>query len=142
MLIFTRACYIRSLPHNLKLLLLSSENDSLTVRDKLLSYPREEKDAALYSAAGTGIYDPPGESRSRRYFSIYAQGRLTICFPTHCMLEGPESISMDWTPEPGPMRYQADSKWRISDGSCYSLELTEINAADAEIYIPEIRDHP
>lgn len=34
--------------------------------------------AELYGAAGKGLYDPPRLSRSPLYFSIYAQGGLTI----------------------------------------------------------------
>jgi hypothetical protein len=41
-------------------------------------------------------------------------------------------LSMDWTAE--DMRYQVDRKFTEVDGSLNSLELTEIQPQDAEVY--------
>lgn len=43
-------------------------------------------------------------------------------------------FSVDWTA--GNMRYQADRVFDVLDGSCRSLEVTEIGTEDAQTFLP------
>ncbi|CAN0168083.1 unnamed protein product, partial [Hapterophycus canaliculatus] len=88
----------------------------------------------LYGAAGKGLYDPSSLSRSPLYFSIYAEGGLTIRFPLRVEAGQAGVFSVDWTA--GATRFQADRVFEALDGSLIRLEVTEIGTEDAEIFLP------
>ena len=86
---------------------------------------------------GTGLYDPPPGDRAR-YCSLYCEGGLTLVCPYALPLEGDEAkgcISLDWTGS--EMRYQADRKFGVLDGSLNTFELTEIQSKDSANYPPD-----
>ncbi|CAM9432049.1 unnamed protein product [Ectocarpus sp. 12 AP-2014] len=106
------------------------------VREGLDRLPPEDadKEPELYGSAGKGLYDPPSLSRSPLYFSIYAEGGLTMRFPLQ-VEEGQGGVfSVDWTA--GSRRYQADRVFDVLDGSLRRLEVTEIGTQDAEVFLP------
>ncbi|CAM9321990.1 unnamed protein product [Discosporangium mesarthrocarpum] len=117
----------------------SSIHQVYIARERLGYLPVKDAhdEGLLYGAAGKGLYDPPPQSRSNLYFSVYAQGGLTIRFPLKVEDGHPGVISVDWSA--GPMRYQADRTFDALDGTCRTLEVTEIGTEDAEVYLPDER---
>ncbi|CAM9300575.1 unnamed protein product [Laminaria digitata] len=106
------------------------------VREGLDRLPLDdgETEPELYGFAGTGLYSAPPQSMDPLYFSIYAEGGLTIRFPMK-VFNGKDGVfSVDWTA--GNMRYQADRVFDLLDGSCRRLEVTEIGTEDAQTFLP------
>lgn len=105
-------------------------------------------DVVLFGAAGApnGLYDPPpvgSEEQASQYLLLDLEGGATLLMPyvmdqdptTH-----PESgwvTSLDWTP--GKFRYQLDRKVNGGEGilGLRTLELSEVQSADAETYRPK-----
>lgn len=92
----------------------------------------EEPD--IDGSPGRGLYDPP-PGEKLRYVSLYSEGGITLVFPSEVSADSEGVISLDWIA--GRMRYQIDRKFAKMDGSLSSLELTEIQKADAETYLPD-----
>jgi hypothetical protein len=130
---------------------------SFTVcRETLGMWPRAEnyKSAieqitqdALWGPRGAqgGLYDPPpvgSEAQASQYLLLDLEGRATVLLP-YLMDQDPAVhedsgwvTSLDWTP--GTQRYQLDRK--TSGGKALlglrTLELSEVQSADAETYRP------
>jgi len=103
------------------------------------------------SGAKGGLYDPPplgGDVQASRYMGLDLEGGASIFFP-HAMEQtinafGDDSqfkkygwvLSLDWTPS--GQRYQVDRKFWGGPKSkgLRSLELSEVQALDAETYRP------
>eukprot|EP00752_Nemacystus_decipiens_P007403 g6621.t1 len=102
------------------------------VREGLDRLPPEDAamEPELYGTAGKGLYDPSPLSRSPLYFSIYAEGGLTLRFPLEVEAGQGGVFSVDWTE--GSSRYQADRVFNALDGTVLRLEVTEIGTEDAE----------
>lgn len=95
-------------------------------------------------AAG-GLYDPPPiktEEQANRYLLMELEGGASLLFPYE-MDQDPSAFdgegwvtSLDWTA--GSMRYQVDRK--VNGGpdllGLKTLELSEVQGADAETYRP------
>jgi hypothetical protein len=102
---------------------------------------------ALFGARGAdgGLYDPPpvgSAEQASQYLMLDLEGRATVLLP-YLMDQDPEAhdgygwvSSMDWTP--GKQRYQLDRK--VKSGKeilgLRTLELTEVQSADAATYRP------
>jgi len=90
------------------------------------------EEPALWGSEGHKIYDTvnirPGDWR------FVTSGRLALSFPPVLARDEPGTFIVDW--KAGQMRYQADRKFKVPDGSLDALELTEIMAEDSEIYKP------
>jgi len=101
-----------------------------------LTSPSDADDDAdeIASSPGRGLYDPPPGSKMG-YCSLYAEGGITLVFPTSVDAQSGGFMSMDWIA--GRMRYQLDRKFKKLDGSLSSLELTEIQKSDAEVIAPD-----
>jgi hypothetical protein len=130
---------------------------SLTVcRETLGMWPRAEnyKSAieavtqdALWGPRGAqgGLYDPPpvgSEIQASQYLLLDLEGRVTVLLP-YLMDQDPEAhgdsgwvTSLDWTP--GTQRYQLDRKTGSGKNllGLRTLELSEVQSADAETYRP------
>lgn len=106
------------------------------VREGLERLPLDDlqTEPELYGFAGTGLYSAPPQSLDPLYFSIYAEGGLTIRFPMKVFTGKDGVFSVDWTA--GSMRYQADRVFDVLDGSCSRLEVTEIGTEDAQTFLP------
>ena len=106
-----------------------------------------EATAALFGPPGAagGLYDPPpvgSDKQATRYMMLDLEGGATVLFP-HTIDQDPEAFngngwvtSLDWTP--GRIRYQVDRK--VLGGTkikgLKTLELSEVQGADAEQYRP------
>eukprot|EP00903_Cladosiphon_okamuranus_P022143 g20364.t1 len=106
------------------------------VREGLDRLPLQDAamEPELYGTAGKGLYDPSPLSRSPLYFSIYAEGGLTVRFPLEVEDGQGGVFSVDWTE--GSSRYQADRVFSALDGTVLRLEVTEIGTEDAEVFLP------
>lgn len=95
--------------------------------------------------ADGGLYDPPpikSEEQAGQYMMLDLEGKATALFPyvvdqTSNAHNGEGWVhSLDWTP--GIMRYQVDRK--VNSGpdllGLRTLELSEVQGADAETYRP------
>jgi hypothetical protein len=109
--------------------------------------PRNTRDKAVSEAlfgvpgADNGLYDPPPVSMPNQYMTLDLPGHATILLPYKMDQLEDEKISgwvtsLDWTP--GPMRYQVDRKIQSGTGllGLRSLELSEVQSANAETYRP------
>eukprot|EP00979_Chaetoceros_neogracilis_P008451 scaffold1879_cov243-Chaetoceros_neogracile.AAC.6 len=101
----------------------------------------------LFGAPGAqgGLFDRPpvgGEDQAKQYMTLDLEGGATVLFP-HKIDQDPEAHNgngwvqtIDWCP--GRLRYQVDKK--IKSGKevrgLKTLELTEIQASDAEQWKP------
>ncbi|KAG7369252.1 hypothetical protein IV203_031995 [Nitzschia inconspicua] len=130
---------------------------SLTVcRETLGMWPRAENyqsametmtREALWGPRGAhgGLYDPPpvgSEAQASQYLLLDLEGRATVLLP-YLMDQDPEAhpdsgwvISLDWAP--GRQRYQVDRKTNGGKGllGLRTLELSEVQSADADTYRP------
>ncbi|GAX13709.1 hypothetical protein FisN_2Hh545 [Fistulifera solaris] len=108
-------------------------------------HPNYEIQDALFGAPGAegGLYDPPpiADGTENNYILLDLPGHATTLIPVVLdpSLTSPKMswvTSLDWTP--GKMRYQVDRK--VNSGKellgLRSLELSEVQAADAEEYRP------
>jgi hypothetical protein len=101
---------------------------------------------ALFGATGAdgGLYDPPpvgSDAQAAQYMLLDLEGHATVLFPF--LLDQAEKgdqgwvTSLDWAP--GAMRYQVDRK--VGAGrqllGLRTLELSEVQTADAEQYRPK-----
>lgn len=101
---------------------------------------------ALFGATGAdgGLYDPPpvgSDAQAAQYMLLDLEGHATVLFPY--LLDQAEKgdqgwvTSLDWAP--GAMRYQVDRK--VGAGrqllGLRTLELSEVQTADAEQYRPK-----
>lgn len=101
---------------------------------------------ALFGATGAdgGLYDPPpvgSDDQAAQYMILDLEGHATVLFPF--LLDQAEKgdqgwvTSLDWAP--GTMRYQVDRK--VGAGrqllGLRTLELSEVQTADAEQYRPK-----
>lgn len=101
---------------------------------------------ALFGATGAdgGLYDPPpvgSDAQAAQYMLLDLEGHATVLFPF--LLDQAEKgdqgwvTSLDWAP--GAMRYQLDRK--VGAGrqllGLRTLELSEVQTADAEQYRPK-----
>ena len=101
---------------------------------------------ALFGASGAdgGLYDPPpvgSDQQASQYMVLDLEGHATVLFPF--LLDQEEKgdqgwvSSLDWAP--GAMRYQVDRK--VGAGrqllGLRTLELSEVQTADAEQYRPK-----
>mmetsp|Transcript_34472 Transcript_34472/g.69632 ORF Transcript_34472/g.69632 Transcript_34472/m.69632 type:complete len:473 (+) Transcript_34472:1952-3370(+) len=107
-----------------------------------------EATAALFGPPGAagGLYDPPpvgSDDQATRYMMLDLEGGATVLFP-HTIDQDPEAFngngwvtSLDWTP--GRIRYQVDRK--VLGGTkikgLKTLELSEVQGADAKQYRPK-----
>ena len=107
-----------------------------------------EATAALFGPPGAagGLYDPPpvgSDEQATRYMMLDLEGGATVLFP-HTIDQDPEAFggngwvtSLDWTP--GRIRYQVDRK--VLGGTkikgLKTLELSEVQGADADQYRPK-----
>jgi hypothetical protein len=101
---------------------------------------------ALFGPPGAegGLYDPPpvgGEAQAAQYMLLNLEGRATALFPfliDQSLGQGNQGwvTSLDWSP--GAMRYQVDRKVHAGDEilGLRTLELSEVQSADADIYRP------
>ena len=91
---------------------------------------------------GTGLYDVPAGDKEK-YCSLYCEGGLTLVCPFVLPLapddEARGCISLDWTG--AKMRYQADRKFGVLDGSLSTFELTEILSTDSQDYTPDFKGY-
>ena len=103
--------------------------------------------AALFGPPGAagGLYDPPpvgSDEQATRYMMLDLEGGATALFP-HMIDQDPDAFdgngwvtSLDWTP--GRIRYQVDRK--VLGGTkikgLKTLELSEVQGADADTYRP------
>ena len=91
---------------------------------------------------GTGLYDVPAGDKEK-YCSLYCEGGLTLVCPFVLPLapddEARGCISLDWTG--AKMRYQADRKFGVLDGSLSTFELTEILSTDSQDYPPDFKGY-
>jgi len=102
---------------------------------------------ALFGPRGAdgGIYDPPpvgSEEQASQYLLLDLEGRATVLLP-YLMDQDPEAhdgygwvTTLDWTP--GQQRYQLDRKTKSGKSilGLRTLELTEVQGADAATYRP------
>eukprot|EP00536_Pseudo-nitzschia_multiseries_P001211 jgi/Psemu1/180460/e_gw1.15.215.1 len=102
---------------------------------------------ALFGPRGAegGLYDPPpvgSEEQAGQYLMLDLEGRATVLLP-YLMDQDPEAHdgtgwvkSLDWTP--GKLRYQLDRKTKSGKAmlGLRTLELSEVQSADAEQYRP------
>jgi hypothetical protein len=108
-------------------------------------HPNYEIQEALFGTPGAegGLYDPPpiADGTENSYILLDLPGHATTLIPVvlNPSLTSPKMswvTSLDWTP--GKMRYQVDRK--VNSGKdllgLRSLELSEVQAADAEEYRP------
>lgn len=125
-------------------------------RETLEMWPRAEnyKSAiesitqdALFGRRGAdgGLYDPPPvgtAEQASQYLMLDLEGRATVLVP-YLMDQDPEVhdgtgwvSTLDWTP--GQQRYQLDRKTKGGKDmlGLRTLELTEVQSADAETYRP------
>ncbi|CAM9465584.1 unnamed protein product [Choristocarpus tenellus] len=118
---------------------ISSIHRIYVVREGLRFLPAKKAsdEALLYGAAGRGLYDPPRLSQSPMYYSMYAEGGLTLRFPLKIETGKAGVISVDWIA--GRVRYQADRTFSSLGGECNTLEVTEILTEDAERFPPQER---
>lgn len=91
-----------------------------------------------------GMYDPPpvgGDAQSNQYMMLDLEGGATVLFP-YMMNQDTDVYdgfgwvtSLDWTP--GKKRYQVDRKVKGDNVlGLRTLELSEVQSADAEVYRP------
>ena len=95
--------------------------------------------------AGGGLYDPPpvgSEEQAGQYLMLDVEGRATVLLP-YLMNQDPDVYdgigwvsTLDWTP--GAQRYQLDRKTKAGKDmlGLRTLELTEVQSADAATYRP------
>jgi hypothetical protein len=122
-------------------------------RERKDEWPCGERDVNLFGPAGAngGLYDPPpvgGEQQAARYIGMDVEGGASLFFP-HAMEQtanafGTDSefykynwvVSLDWTPS--GKRYQVDRKFfgGAKSKGLKSLELSEVQALDADTYRP------
>lgn len=122
-------------------------------RERRGEWPCTIRDVNLFGPSGAkgGLYDPPplgGDVQASRYMGLDLEGGASIFFP-HAMEQtinafGDDSqfkkygwvLSLDWTPS--GQRYQVDRKFWGGPKSkgLRSLELSEVQALDAETYRP------
>jgi len=102
---------------------------------------------ALFGPRGAdgGLYDPPPvgtPEQASQYLLLDLEGRATVLLP-YLMDQDPEAhdggrwvTSLDWTP--GKQRYQLDRKTKSGKDilGLRTLELSEVQGADAETYRP------
>ena len=126
-------------------------------RETLGMWPRNEKytsaaeaktGEALFGPPGAhgGLYDPPpvgSEEQASQYMMLELDGGATVLFP-YLMDQDPDKYpdsgwvtSLDWTP--GKIRFQVDRK--VNGGKdilgLKTLELSEVQSADADTYRPK-----
>lgn len=92
-----------------------------------------------------GLYDPPpvgSEEQATQYLMLDLEGRATVLLP-YMMDQDPAAFdgtgwvtTLDWTP--GKQRYQLDRKTKSGKNilGLRTLELSEVQSADAETYRP------
>jgi hypothetical protein len=125
-------------------------------RETLGMWPRAEKYQSAIEAitkeglwgprgAHGGLYDPPpvgSEQQASQYLLLDLEGRATVLLP-YLMDQDPNAhpdsgwvISLDWAP--GTQRYQVDRKTRGGKDvlGLRTLELSEVQSADADTYRP------
>jgi hypothetical protein len=115
--------------------------------DKYRSATEQSISNAFYGKPGAegGLYDPPpvgSEDQAGKYMFLDLEGGATLLFPYEmeqdtAAFEGNGWVtSLDWTP--GTFRYQADRK--VMGGRALrtlrTLELSEVQGADADQYRP------
>mmetsp|Transcript_21896 Transcript_21896/g.52100 ORF Transcript_21896/g.52100 Transcript_21896/m.52100 type:complete len:448 (+) Transcript_21896:214-1557(+) len=94
--------------------------------------------------AGGGLYDPPpvgSAEQASQYLLLDLEGRATVLLP-YLMDQDPDVhdsgwvTTLDWTPS--SQRYQVDRKTKLGKQilGLRTLELTEVQSADAETYRP------
>jgi len=102
---------------------------------------------ALFGTRGAdgGLYDPPpvgSAEQASQYLMLDLEGRATVLLP-YVMDQDPEAhggtgwvSTLDWTP--GVQRYQLDRKTKSGKDmlGLRTLELTEVQSADAAEYRP------
>lgn len=102
---------------------------------------------ALFGPRGAegGLYDPPPvgtAEQASQYLMLDLEGRATVLLP-YLMDQDPDAhdgsgwvSTLDWTP--GQQRYQLDRKTKAGKEmlGLRTLELTEVQSADAETYRP------
>jgi len=135
-------------PLHLKSLTVCREAREMWPRSgKMKSVADRMGSEALFGVPGAdgGLYDPPpvgSETQASQYLMLDLEGRATALFP-YLMDQDPEAhdgggwvFTLDWTP--GTMRYQVDRK--VKGGKkilgVKTLELSEVQSADAETYRP------
>lgn len=104
-------------------------------------------DTVFFGAPGAqgGLYDPPpigSEEQASQYLLLDLEGGATLLLPFQMDQDPtvhPESgwvTSLDWTP--GQFRFQVDRKthWGKRILGLRTLELSEVQSADAETYRP------
>ncbi|MGK3760432.1 MAG: hypothetical protein ACI8RD_012749 [Bacillariaceae sp.] len=130
---------------------------TLTIcRETLGMWPRADKYKSAIEAvtqdaffgkrgADGGLYDPPpvgSDEQASQYLLLDLEGRATVLLP-HCMDQDPDVYpgsgwvtSLDWTP--GKIRYQLDRKVKSGKDilGLRTLELSEVQGAEADIYRP------
>lgn len=131
---------------------------TLTIcRETLDMWPRADKYKSAIEAvtqdaffgrrgADGGLYDPPpvgSDEQTSQYLSLDLEGRATVLLP-YCMDQDPDVhpgsvgwvTSLDWTP--GKLRYQLDRKVKSGKDvlGLRTLELSEVQGAEADIYRP------
>ena len=110
-------------------------------------YADMTKSESLFGTPGAegGLYDPPpvgSEEQASQYMMVDLEGGATLLFP-FLINQDPEAFggkgwvtSLDWTPY--NMRFQVDRK--VQSGvklmELRSLELSEVQSADASTYRP------
>jgi hypothetical protein len=134
--------------HPLHLKYLTVCREVVAAEDGSSVWPRAIEDVdiaeALFGKPGAegGLYDPPpvDDHQVDQYMKLDLPGRATILMPYKMDQERQDEgwvTSLDWTP--GVMRFQADRK--VGGGSellgLRSLELTEVQSADADEYRPK-----
>mmetsp|Transcript_24680 Transcript_24680/g.50069 ORF Transcript_24680/g.50069 Transcript_24680/m.50069 type:complete len:326 (+) Transcript_24680:27-1004(+) len=94
--------------------------------------------AMMTRTPGTGLYDTPSGDKEKllqKYCSLYCDGGLTLVCPFALPLADSRGcISLDWTG--AKMRYQADRKFGLLDGSLTTFEAREIQSDVARNYPP------
>jgi hypothetical protein len=105
-------------------------------------------DIAFFGPAGAsgGLYDPPpvgSEVQAGQYMKLDLEGGATLLLPY--LIDQDPSVhpdmgwvtSLDWSP--GPIRFQVDRKINGGQGilGLRTLELSEVQSADAETYRPK-----
>jgi hypothetical protein len=105
-------------------------------------------DVVFYGPAGAvgGIYDPPpvgSEEQASQYMMLDLEGGATLLVPYKIDQDSqahPDSLgwvtTLDWAP--GSIRFQVDRKINAGEEvlGLRTLELTEVQSADAETYRP------
>lgn len=125
-------------------------------REALGMWPRAENyksaiealtDVVFYGPPGAsgGLYDPPpvgSEQQAGQYMMLDLDGGATLLFP-YLIDQDPSMhpdmgwvTSLDWAP--GPIRFQVDRKVHGGQGilGLRTLELSEVQSADAATYRP------